>query len=331
METLVIVVGACLALGAVVQSADALIHHAVSVAEGLHVPAFTVGVLIVGVGTSSPEAFISAFAGLDGKGNLSAGNAAGSNIVNTALLAMTLLIFPLLHHSRHALSLFGTLLLLHLLVYALIQDNSLLSLGDGAILVSAGLAYVLFSLIHSARQPVAAGAGSAAPPTGQALRGAALGWQALFLACALAALLLSSHYFVELAVIFCERLGVSDLVLGLTVVAIGTSLPEVSASYQAARRGATDISLGNMLGSMTFNLSFVLAFASLSGEARLDSHFLGRDFPVLLASLGCCALMYAAGARPRLLRLIASATIALYLVYTLALVRSEAVALMPAL
>ncbi|MCH9662462.1 MAG: sodium:calcium antiporter [Gammaproteobacteria bacterium] len=324
-EGFMIAAGASLALYAVVRSADCLIEHSITVAGFMHVPSFLVGVLIVGVGTSSPEAVISLFAGLDGQPSLSTGSAAGSNIINTALLALTMLIYPCLLPSVQAKAILLLLFCLHWLVYFLI-DDSLFEFTDAVILFSTGALYIAVSIVLGAVQQYRRRRNSGdSGDSGAMAHGVAQGKSIVFIyvALSLLVLLIGAHFFVGLTVLFCQTIGISDLVIGLTVVAIGTSLPELSASIQAARRGAADIALGNMLGSMTFNLSAVFSFAAVAGDVRLDPLFFSRDFYCLALSFLLCCILYVGGGKPRFLRMLSVLIIALYLVYTFVIVQEQ--------
>lgn len=264
--------------------ADRFVAGAAATARNLGVSPMVVGLTVVGFGTSAPEMLVSAVAAWQGNPNLGVGNALGSNITNVGLvLGLTALVTPLTVRSETLSREFPILLAIMLVALTLTADGHLSRL-DGLILVlgMAIMAYWMAGLGLDERA-----AGRAADPMPQEWEteipelstGRALFW----LLAGLVILLLSSRLLVWGAVGVAERFGVSDLVIGLTIVAVGTSLPELAASLMSALRRQHDIAVGNVLGSNMFNLLGVLGLPGIIHPTALPPELLQRDFPLMVA------------------------------------------------
>ncbi len=259
--------------------ADRFVAGASATARNLGVSPLLIGLTIVGFGTSAPEILISAMAALDGNPGLALGNAIGSNITNIALIiGTTALISPLQIHSDTLKREFPILLATMLVALVLLADGDL-NRVDGAILL-AGLGFMLYSVvglgIRDRADPL--GAEYAAEiPTGMSTP-VALAW----LVAGLALLLVSSRMLVWGAVNLATMLGISDLIIGLTIVAIGTSLPELAASVVSALRGEDDIAIGNVIGSNMFNLLAVMGLPGVIHPAAVPPEVLERDFLIMI-------------------------------------------------
>ncbi|MEJ2478701.1 MAG: calcium/sodium antiporter [Acidihalobacter sp.] len=259
--------------------ADRFVDGAAALARNLGVPPLVIGLTIVGMGTSAPELLVSGLAAAQGNPGLGIGNAIGSNITNIGLvLGVTALIAPLSVHSRLLQRELPLLLVAMLFGYVLLADGQLQRL-EGLALLS-GLFLVLIWMVYSGRRAgrAEAFAGEFELPQAMSTARATL----LFLL-GLIVLLAGSKALVWGAVDIAERLGVSDLVIGLTIVAIGTSLPELAASIISARRGEPDIALGNVVGSNLFNVLGVLGLPGLLAPGPVPGEVLSRDYPVMLA------------------------------------------------
>ncbi len=285
-----------------VWGANRFVEGAAGTARALGVSPLIVGLTIVGFGTAAPEILVSAMAAFAGNPALGVGNAIGSNINNIALiLGVTAIIAPL-HVRRVSLRRELPLLIAIMLVGAGLLIDRELDRIDGAVLL-AGLAGFIAWLVHIARasrenDPLTAEFAAGIPaemPLPRALGLLALG---------LAVLLVSSRLLVWGAVNLATALGVSDLVIGLTVVAIGTSLPELAASVIAARRGEHDIAIGNVLGSNVFNLLAVMGLPGVIRPGPVPDAVLTRDFPIMLGlTLAFFFLAYGVGKAGRVSRL----------------------------
>ncbi|WP_372860890.1 calcium/sodium antiporter [Spongiibacter sp.] len=272
---------ATLVLGLVilVWSADRFVIGASAAASILGVSTLVVGILVVGIGTSAPEMLVSAMAAADGQAGLSVGNALGSNITNIALiLGLTALLIPLRVQSKLITREIPLLLLVMVGGYFLLRDG-VLDFTDGLLLLAGFVAVVLRQLWeakHSSGDAIEAEY-EAEIPRDMSLP-VALGWLLLGLVLLMASARMLVWSAVELALAF----GVSDLVIGLTVVAIGTSLPELAASLAAARKGEHDIAIGNVVGSNLFNLLGVMALPGVIAPGAIDAGVVNRDYPLML-------------------------------------------------
>jgi cation:H+ antiporter len=262
-------------------SADRFVLGASSLARGLGVTPLLIGLTIVAFGTSAPEIFVSVLAAVQGNPGLAIGNAIGSNIANIGLvLGASALIAPLVVRSAILRREFPILLLVTLLGLVLILDGTLGRM-DGVILLT-GLtllvAWLVFTAMRGQLEPDSLGIDleEAAPPAMSLPR--ALG----LLLLGLGVLLISSQILVWGAVEIAGALGVSDLIIGLTIVAIGTSLPELATSVAAAWKGENELAIGNIIGSNLFNLLAVLAVPALLAPGLLERTVLIRDYPVML-------------------------------------------------
>ncbi|HIP53294.1 MAG TPA: calcium/sodium antiporter, partial [Chromatiales bacterium] len=234
-----------------------------------------------GFGISAPEILVSGTAALEGNPGLAIGNALGSNIANIGLiLGVTALVIPLSIHSRTLQREYPVLLAVSLVTWMLMADGSL-DLIDGMVLL-AGLAGVIFWMIRLAlsggpvEDPMVAEFEAEIPhavPTPKAT---------LLLLLGLAALLVSSKTLVWGASNIAEAFGVSDLVIGLTIVALGTSLPELAASITSAFKGEDDIALGNIIGSNMYNLLAVLSLPGVFAPGLFAPEVLTRDLPMMM-------------------------------------------------
>ena len=261
-------------------SADRFIIGAAATARNLDVPPLIIGLTIVGFGTSAPEMMVAGFASYDGSPAMAIGNALGSNITNiTLVLGIAALIAPLNVESRIIKKELPILLFATLLALALVRDNTLGQL-DGFVLLS--LLCLLMWWI--ARQGIRNQSSDALTdeyieelpaemPTSTAV---------FWLLAGLVLLTASSKLLVWGAVNIATELGVSELIIGLTIIAIGTSLPELAASITGALKNEHDIAIGNVVGSNLFNTLGVLAIPGLMKPSLLEEDILYRDFPIVL-------------------------------------------------
>ncbi len=261
-------------------SADRFVEGAAGLARAMGVSSLIIGLTIVAFGTSAPEMLVSAVAAWQGNSGIAVGNAIGSNIANMALvLGATALLAPLRVHSRTLDREFPLMLAVMAAAWALLWNGTLGRL-DGLLLLGGMSALVLWT-VHLARisppdDPLAAEYSEEIP----AAMPPAKAW--LLLVSGLLLLLISSKMLVWGAVGVARAFGVSDLVIGLTIIAVGTSLPELAASIVAARKGEDDIAVGNVVGSNLFNILAVLGIAGTIGPGKVESLVLVRDFPLML-------------------------------------------------
>jgi cation:H+ antiporter len=260
-------------------SADRFICGASALARNLNVSPLIIGLTIVGFGTSAPEMLVAAMAAIDESPGLAVGNAIGSNIANiTLVLGMSALIMPLDVHSRILKKELPLLLMAMLLMLLLIQDN-ILGRTDGLILISSvGLLMwwvTRQAMLNKTMDPMYQEFADQLPqPMSTAM---AVFWLVL----GLVFLVASSRILVWGAVEIATEFGVSDLLIGLTIIAIGTSLPELAASIAGALKNEHDIAIGNVVGSNMFNTLAVMGLPGLIYPSTLDSGVLDRDVPVV--------------------------------------------------
>ena len=262
-------------LAILVWSADVFIDGAVALANKLNVPSFLIGVIILGLGTSAPEMIVSMLAALEGSPELALGNAYGSNIVNIALvLGATVLISPIIIR-KSIINRDMPLLLLVTAVAAWQLSDGVLSNTDGIVLIVLLVVVLGIQIILSLREGNHEHEDDTVEETAKAEHSMAQGLGRLFLG--LLVLILSSRAIVWGAIELATLWGLSELIIGLTIVAIGTSLPELVASLSAARKGEHDMALGNIIGSNVFNTLGVVGIAALIAPITPSSIILSRD------------------------------------------------------
>ncbi|WP_294945524.1 calcium/sodium antiporter [Sulfurivirga sp.] len=275
--------GLIIGLWLLIKSADAFIEGAAAVAAHMNISPLIIGVVVLGFGTSMPEIIVSILAALDGAPGLAVGNAIGSNIANIGLvLGATALLVPLGVRSsvlRRELP-----LLIGVTVAAgLLFLDGRLSRFDGVMLLVAFFASMAW-MIHINR------AAPASDPLEQEMEQELATLEKMPLKKAwlmtlggLIVLMLAAKLMVWGAVEIAHHFGVSDAVIGLTIIAIGTSLPELAAGITAARKGEADLVVGNVVGSNLFNLLTVVAMPALIAPGALDAGIVTRDYPIMLA------------------------------------------------
>ncbi|DAB40576.1 MAG TPA: calcium/sodium antiporter [Sulfurovum sp. UBA12169] len=277
-----------------VWSADKFVEGAAATAKHLGMPTLLIGILIVGFGTSAPEMVVSAIAAYEGNPSLALGNALGSNIVNIALiLGVTAMIAPIAVHSKIVKKEIPLLVLIVLASgYALLDYR--LTLMEGIWLLIGFFALIGWSVFAAVKSK-----GDVFEDEMQAeLKAHAMSLKAgiVWLVFGLILLIVSSRVLVWGAVGTAQEFGVSDLIIGLTIVALGTSLPELAASVIAARKGEHDIAIGNVVGSNMFNLLAVVGIATvISPVDTMPFEVLQRDWMVMFVlTLALLAMAYKA-------------------------------------
>ena len=264
-----------------VWSADRFVEGAAATAKHAGMPPLLIGMVIVGFGTSAPEMVVSAMAALDGSPGLALGNAYGSNIANTGLiLGFTALFIPLAVHSKIVRKELPLLLIITCLTGAFLWNGRLERLE--AIILLAGF----FGLIGWSIFSAMGGKGDVLEGEMESeleVHSMPLGRAIFWVVAGLILLVVSSRMLVWGAVTIAESLGVSDLIIGLTIVALGTSLPELAATVVAARKGEHDIAIGNVVGSNMFNLLAVVGIAGvIAPMSDVPPEVLTRDWPMVV-------------------------------------------------
>ncbi|MEM1418783.1 MAG: calcium/sodium antiporter, partial [Myxococcota bacterium] len=275
---------------ALVWGADRFVMGAAATARNLGVSPLIIGLTIVGFGTSAPEMLVSSVAAWEGAANLSVGNAIGSNITNVALvLGVASLVSPL-QVPQHVLSrelptMIGVMLFAGFLLFDRTLDRV-----DGTILLTGMVLMVALVVRDGLRKRDAPDEGDEIPS------GMSTGVALLWLLVGLAVLLVSSRGLVWGATTVARHFGVSELVIGLTIVAFGTSLPELAATVVAAKKNEHEIAVGNVIGSNLFNTLGVLGLPGIIRPGPVEESVLTRDFPVMI---GVGVLLFVL---PRMLR-----------------------------
>jgi cation:H+ antiporter len=278
-----------LGLAALVIGAEAMVRGASRLAVSWGISPLVVGLTVVAFGTSAPEMAVSVGAALSGASDLAIGNVVGSNIANVLLiLGISALIAPLLVHEQIIRQEVPIMIGATLLVAVMALDGGISRIEAG-LLFALVIAYTVFLVVQSRRASQAVEDEFASEiPTSQWDRHWSV--QAALVLGGLALLVLGADWLVGAAVVFAKYFGVSDLVIGLTVVAVGTSMPEIATSLIAALRGQRDIAVGNVVGSNVFNLLAVLGAAGMVSMGGLDVPEAARNFDlwVMLAVAFAC-------------------------------------------
>lgn len=299
--------------------ADRFVLGASAMARNLGVPPLIIGLTVVGFGTSAPEMLVSGLAAWNGNPGISIGNAIGSNIANIGLvIGATALVAPISVHSNTLRREFPLLFIFMMLSLMLLIDGYL-SFWDGVILLS-GVFVMLYWITRIAMRsritdPMQEEFADEIPshmPMWKTL---------LWLLLGLALLLLGSRLVVFGAVEIAHWLGISDLIIGLTIIAIGTSLPELAASIMCILKKEDDIAVGNVVGSNMFNLLGVMGLPGLIAPFKVPAEALSRDFSVMFVlTIALFAMSYGFGGNGTITRLKGGALLASFFAYLLYLV-----------
>ena len=294
-----------------VWSADRLVAGASALARNFGVSVLVVGITIVGFGTSAPEMVVSALASLDGNPALAVGNALGSNIANIGLiLGVTCLVYPMSVENSTCYREIPLLAAVTVLTAVLMLGGSLTRL-DGVILIGGLFVFLAMMLLRGRRAKRLDPATRALldEAAGDMTNRAAITWTLV----GLVVLPVSAQLLVNGAIGLAVIMGVSESVIGLTIVALGTSLPELAAALASALRKEDDLCIGNILGSNLFNLLGVLGIAALIHPMTIEPVLMWRDLPVMvLTFLMLAGMAMFAG---RVGRISAGVLLATYIAY----------------
>ena len=283
-----------------VGGAELLVRGASRLAARFGISALVIGLTVVAFGTSAPELAVSVQAGLAGQADIAMGNVVGSNIFNVLLiLGLSALITPLVVSQQLVRVEVPLLIGASVLLLVMALDGRV-SGFDGMLLAAAVVAYTVFAIRQSRKESAAVQAGYAQEFGDGAAAIAGRGrlpLQIAFIVVGLAMLVLGAHWLVEGAVAFARMFGVSELIIGLTIVAAGTSLPEVATSIVAALRGESDIAVGNVVGSSLFNILAIAGIASMvtPGGLEVAPALIRFDIPVMIAVALACLPIFATG------------------------------------
>lgn len=273
-------IGAIIAgLVLLVWSADKFVEGAAATAKHLGMPTLLIGMVIIGFGTSAPELAVSAMAASDGNPGLALGNGYGSNITNIALIVgLTAIIAPIAVHSQVIRKELPLLLVLTLIAGAQLLDGELSRL-DGGVLLGVFAAVMGWSIYQGYQGKEDSLAGDT--ETEMIAHPMPLKSAIIWLVVGLVLLIVSSRILVWGAVTIAQSLGISDLIIGLTIVAIGTSLPELASALAAVKKNEHDLILGNILGSGIFNTLAVVGLAAVIEPLSVAPEVLYRDWTLM--------------------------------------------------
>ena len=276
-----------LGLAILLLAGDALVKGAVNLSLRLGVPALIVSLTIVAFGTSAPELLISIKAVLDGAPGIALGNVVGSNTANILMVLGIPAFLATMHTSECDTRKTYNFMIGASVLFILLAFRGVFDWIAGLVLL-AGLTFVLADAFRDAKNHRRAEAGKPEAEPDEEIEGLdpdMPGWRiALFLVLGLIGLPMGAGLLVDNATIIATAYGVSDTVIGLTLVAIGTSLPELATTVMAALRRQADVALGNVIGSNMFNLLAIIGIASLVGPIGVDPAFLRFDLWVMLGA-----------------------------------------------
>jgi cation:H+ antiporter len=285
-----------------------LVESSVVIARMFRIPTMIIGLTVVSFGTSAPELLVSLQAALKGLPEIAMGNVVGSNISNILLvLAITAVIFPIPVPEKSVRQDWPVMMGVSLLLFAF-SLNGRLSRLEGLILVALLISYIGFAVIQARRNPEV----RVKEPGHKSMRG----WVAVILfLVSCAGLAYGADLLVGNAARIAEKMGVSQRVISITMVAVGTSIPELATSVIAALKKETDIAIGNIIGSNIMNILAVLGFTGIIGAIRVDKAIARFDIPWMLAVSVLLLLMMLPAARSKITRWEGILMILIYLLY----------------
>ena len=295
LDIVLIIIGVALVL----KGADALTEGASALARRMNVSEMVIGLTIVAAGTSAPELFVSLVSALKGTPDMAVGNVVGSNTMNAMLIVGCAAMVAPMVISRSTVKKDMPFAVGASVLLMVLSLNSLLGLVDGLVLLAGFVGFMVYTLrgskngtgsaesaaAVSAENAVSAESAAAAPAEEGGSAAAPKPWvSALYVVGGLAALVLGSNLFVDSASSVALSLGISEAVVGLTVVAGGTSLPELATSVVAARKGQSAIAIGNVIGSNVFNILMILGLTATISPLQIEG-ITTLDMAVMLGSI----------------------------------------------
>ncbi|RAK00579.1 calcium/sodium antiporter [Aliidiomarina maris] len=310
---LIYVLSVALGIGLLTLGGEALIKGALGAAERLGISALLAGLVIVGFGTSAPELVVSIDAAINQQPDIAVGNVIGSNIGNLLLiLGLCALITPLAAKPE-ALRRDGLMMLLATLLVVVLAWGSALNRLDAFILLAALISYLIWAYRTERQGELASAQLHAAEASEVTRKPQRTLYIVLFIVAGLACLIIGSQVLLSGAVGIAQHFGVSEALIGLSLVAVGTSLPELSISVLAALRRHADVAIGNILGSNIFNILGILGISALLQPLPMAARIISFDQWVMLGVTLVALLFLLTG--KRLSRLEGAALLAGYIVY----------------
>lgn len=269
--------------------AELLVAGASALARRAGISPFVVGLTVIGFGTSTPELFTSVVAAFRGQGDIAVGNVVGSNVFNVAVvLGLTAVIRPVPVHLKAVRREVWVVIAVSLVPFAALLSGGTLGRVAGGLMVAGLVAFIAGSYVEGRRQATALAGTEPFDLDAAGVPGR--GWRrhpvvsCVAVLAGLGTLIVGSHLLVTSASSLARAIGLSDLVIGLTIVAAGTSAPELVTSVIAARRGQTDMAVGNVLGSNVFNVLGILGLTCCLQPQTVPFQSLALDLPVMFVS-----------------------------------------------
>ena len=264
--------------------ADWFVDGAVGIAEYLNVPQMLIGIVLVSLATTSPELAVSVMSALQGHPEMALGNAVGSVIVDDGVAlglgaffaAAPIAVNPYLLKTTGIF-----LIVVDVIAYMMVFNDSTLSRGEGGVLVVLFVVYTVFAYVTRKRSQEDGGMEELAEIE-EAIKGTGLGGLIFWFGVGLAGVLVSSHFIVDASVVIASFAGVSEAVIGLTVVAIGTSLPEIATAIMAAKKGHGELMVGNILGADILNICWIAGASALVNPLVVQPLVIHFSFPAML-------------------------------------------------
>lgn len=296
-----------------VWSADKLVYGAAALARNVGISPLVIGMTILAMGSSAPEMMVSATAALAGKTDTAVGNVLGSNIANIALiLGITALIKPLSISSAVIRRELPLMIVVTLVAGVLLWDNRL-GFYEGVLLFVLFAGFII-AMLRISQKEKNNGDAFIEEQESEIPDDVSNGKATLWVIFGLLLLPLAADILVDNAVIIAKYFGMSDLVIGLTIIAIGTSLPELAASLAGVLKGEDDMAVGNIIGSNVFNILAVMGIPGILNPSMLSEFAMGRDFWVMLA-VSMLLVIFALGKSRAINRIEAGALFACFIAY----------------
>lgn len=309
MPTLLLIVG----LSLLVWGADKLVFGSAALAKNYGISPLVIGMTILAMGSSAPEMMVSAAAALDGKTDTAVGNVIGSNIANIALiLGITALIKPLAISSGIIRRELPLMLIVTILAGGIMYDNYL-GFYEGVLLAALFIAFIL-AMLYISKNEQKNGDTLLEEQESEIPEDVANNKALFWVVIGLILLPLGANMLIDNAVVIAKHFGMSDLVIGLTIIALGTSLPELAASVAGVLKGEDDMAVGNIIGSNVFNILAVMGIPALIHPSIISEFIMGRDFYVMLG-VSILLLLMALGKSRSINRIEGSILVVIFLVY----------------
>lgn len=295
--TPIIVLQAILGFILLVAGAEIMVRGAAELAAKFGIPPLVIGLTVVAFGTSAPELAVAIKAALNDQADIAMGNVIGSNILNILLiLGLAAMITPLIVGSRIVRTDVPILIAVSVVFFGMAFDGRI-SVLDGTLLFAGSIIYTVFAIFSAKKETTAPGSEVQNSENADAPKAKHTALSLLLVIVGMGMLVLGADFLVTSAIAIARWLGVSELLIGLTVISIGTSLPELATTVVAAMRGMRDMAVGNVVGSCLFNILAVTGAAAVfsADGLNVDPALIHFDLPVMLAATIACLPIFATG------------------------------------